>query len=161
MGCGKSTIGRVLAAKLGSDFIDTDEIIEREKGMSILQIFSRWGEEYFRQLERSFLPPLLQKAKNCVIALGGGAVKDPVIRKNLSSSSLTIWVWSSLEECLKRNQGKPKPLLIRNSSPQQQERLFQERIPLYARASNLVMTNRDGQLSSTVRLTYEEINSSF
>ena len=72
MGCGKSTIGKKLAAYLRYDFTDLDKLIEKEAGMSIAEYFEKYGEERFRELERD----VLQQgtfADNTVVATGGGA----------------------------------------------------------------------------------------
>ncbi len=75
-GCGKSTVGKQLAAELGMDFADTDEEVEAAAGMSIPDIFERYGEEAFRRLE-SEQTQKLGKENRLVIATGGGIVKDP------------------------------------------------------------------------------------
>ena len=70
MGAGKTTIGKLLAKSMGFSFIDTDEEIEKEEGMSIAQIFEKKGEEYFRELESDFITNFRQS--KCIIATGGG-----------------------------------------------------------------------------------------
>lgn len=73
MGCGKSTVGRLLAQHIGYEFIDLDQVIESASGMPIRQTFSERGEEEFRRLE-SLMLRAVSKAARVVIALGGGAV---------------------------------------------------------------------------------------
>ena len=72
MGCGKSTIGRILAEKRGQEFLDTDRYIEQKQGRSISDIFATQGEEVFRDMETEALRELIQKQEPMVIALGGG-----------------------------------------------------------------------------------------
>ena len=72
MGCGKSTIGRILAEKRGQEFLDTDHYIEQKQGRSISDIFATQGEEAFRDMETEALRELIQKQEPMVIALGGG-----------------------------------------------------------------------------------------
>ena len=72
MGCGKSTIGRILAEKRGQELLDTDRYIEQKQGRSISDIFATQGEEAFRDMETEVLRELIQKQEPMVIALGGG-----------------------------------------------------------------------------------------
>lgn len=72
MGCGKSTIGRRLASRIGYDFLDLDRAVEQRAGMTVAEIFSRYGEEAFREMEREELL-LVGKAQRLVVATGGGA----------------------------------------------------------------------------------------
>ncbi len=76
MGTGKTAVGRILAARLGRDFIDMDARIEEEEGMSISGIFERRGETYFRALEAECCARLAQM-EDAVISTGGGALVDP------------------------------------------------------------------------------------
>ena len=72
MGCGKTTIGRILAEKRGQELLDTDHYIEQKQGRSISDIFATQGEEVFRDMETEALRELIQKQEPMVIALGGG-----------------------------------------------------------------------------------------
>lgn len=72
MGCGKSTIGSILAEKRGQELLDTDHYIEQKQGRSISDIFATQGEEAFRDMETEALRELIQKQEPMVIALGGG-----------------------------------------------------------------------------------------
>lgn len=73
MGSGKTSIGKKLARKLGYTFIDLDEYIEKQAHKSISEIFSQYGEEYFRKIEAKHLKTIAQDQKNCIISTGGGA----------------------------------------------------------------------------------------
>ena len=72
MGCGKSTIGKVLSKKLGMPFVDLDDVIEKEAKTSISKIFAGKGEKYFRQLETKVLKNILDRDEQLILALGGG-----------------------------------------------------------------------------------------
>ena len=72
MGSGKSTVGKIIAAKTGVQFIDFDHFIEEKEGVSIPEIFKSKGEVYFRKKEREYLEELLKIAPDAVISLGGG-----------------------------------------------------------------------------------------
>src|SRR6478752_4069486 len=89
MGAGKSTVGRELSLKLRCPFLDLDTEIERAEGMPVREIFSRFGEPRFRQLEREHLGRL-SVAEGAVIALGGGAYVDAENRKVVNESGVAV-----------------------------------------------------------------------
>ena len=72
MGCGKTTIGRRLARRLGYDFADTDDRIEKQEGADVCDIFHYAGEEYFRKAERGMLEQLIASGDDLVVSTGGG-----------------------------------------------------------------------------------------
>ncbi len=89
MGCGKSKVGRILAQKLGWPFLDTDDCIGKDAGMTIPKIFEQMGEPRFRELERKCIKEISQ-LNNHVISLGGGAIIDPENWERISHSGTTI-----------------------------------------------------------------------
>ena len=91
MGSGKSTIGRILAHRLGWRFIDLDNLIEQRDGRAVARIFAESGEVAFRAMETKALTPLLREPR-LVIALGGGALETPANRQALTEASLTCTV---------------------------------------------------------------------
>jgi shikimate kinase len=84
MGCGKSTVGRMLARSLGWDFVDLDREISRSAGRTIPEIFERCGEEAFRALEHNALLTALDGKRERVVACGGGIVERPENRERLA-----------------------------------------------------------------------------
>ena len=110
MASGKSTIGRLLAKKLGRKFFDTDFIIERKLKMKISQIFKKKGEFKFRELERQVVLKLLNKKKT-IISVGGGAFINRKIRKTANEKGITIWLnWNSntlIDRIRKKNSMRP------------------------------------------------------
>ena len=82
MGSGKSSIGNLVSKKLDFPFVDIDDLIVKKTGMSILEIFSKKGENYFRSLEEKITLQCLKKVKN-VISLGGGGFINTKIRKEI------------------------------------------------------------------------------
>ena len=92
MGAGKSTVGRILAARLRWPFLDVDSVITTEHGRTIAQIFADHGEEHFRRLEAEATARVLDPAheyNQAVIALGGGAIETETVRELLFSSDLS------------------------------------------------------------------------
>lgn len=91
MGSGKTTIGRIVAARLGWRFLDLDEIIEQQNGRKVADIFAESGEAAFRRLEAAALDASLRET-SVVVALGGGALETPANRDLLASSLHTMTV---------------------------------------------------------------------
>src|SRR5271166_7021653 len=92
MGAGKTTIGHLLAAKLGLPFADSDQVIEQRAGRPIRQIFAEDGEPGFRALEHQVIAELLD-GPELILALGGGAPEHPGTRDKLGSDPLTEVVY--------------------------------------------------------------------
>ena len=116
MGCGKSTVGRILALRTGFSFIDLDEYIEISTGLSVAEIFSLDGEEGFRSKESLYLKEVLENhlSKNLILALGGGTVlKDENVAAMRDAGCLTIYLEVPLEVLQSRleNDSGQRPLL--------------------------------------------------
>lgn len=91
MGSGKSLIGQMLAKNLNFKFIDTDKLIEKKTGESINEIFNKYGEKYFRELEEREIISILNN-KKFVISLGGGSIESKNIRNILRVNSFNIYL---------------------------------------------------------------------
>lgn len=139
MGTGKTSIGRRLAARLNREFIDTDREIEKVTGLSIDQIFSRCGEIRFRSEEALVIKKVTQK-RGCVIATGGGVVLNQENVARLQENGILIRLTASPEVIYRRVGRKNRPLLKRNRSPEQIERMLQEREPYYSCAALTIDT---------------------
>jgi len=131
MGVGKSTIGKKLAKKLKLDFVDTDEIIESKEKSSIKNIFNKKGESYFRKLEKKVALQELKKS-NLVVALGGGAFIDKVVRNEIKNSCLSFWLDLSIPSLLKRvKKTKKRPLLDLERLEESMIEIYSERKKIY------------------------------
>lgn len=141
MGAGKSTVGRRLAAALNWKFIDIDSVIEEVTGMTVSNIFRRYGENRFRS-EESLVVKKVCSSQNCVISTGGGTVMNPENFGLLKQSGFVIYLYASLEEILKRVGNSDRPLLKR--SPEEVLLLWQSRQKTYAQAHYTVDTTNMG-----------------
>lgn len=139
-GAGKSTVGKLLAEQLGSEFIDTDVVIEQEAGKSISDIFIQDGEPHFRQLEKQVIARALIN-EDAVISLGGGALMDPNTRE-LVKAQECFWLQAGLSQAVDRvGMNKNRPLLLGNVRGQLAD-LMAAREPLYIEcAKHVVDTN--------------------
>ncbi|MEO0499804.1 MAG: shikimate kinase [Pseudomonadota bacterium] len=134
MGAGKSTIGRRLALRLGLGFTDADEEIETAAGMSVAEIFERFGEAYFRDGERRVIARLIEGGRR-VIATGGGAFIDPETRALILDRAVAIWLDADIDVLAERVSRRDHRPLIAGKDPAAVLRdLAKIRNPFYAEA---------------------------
>ena len=140
MGAGKSTVGRLLAEALETGFLDTDEVVERETGKAVAEIFIDDGEAFFRELERRAVADSLV-SHDGVLALGGGAVLDATTRDLLDGHPV-VFLRVGLSDAAKRvGLGVSRPLLLGNVRGRIKQ-LLDERTPIYeAVAAHVVDTD--------------------
>lgn len=138
-GCGKSTVGRLLARRLGMAFEDTDHEIERRVGMPVRDYFAARGEEAFRDIEQDVVDALTGRPGS-LLATGGGAVLRPSNRNALHSRSHVLYLRSTPEDLHRRlrNDGQ-RPLLDVDDPLRRLRELFRERDPLYRRTAHFVV----------------------
>lgn len=134
MGSGKSTVGQILADKLGWEFLDLDQEITAQANSSIAEIFSEHGEDHFRALESHALQDALGGPNNRVIACGGGAVVCSENRALLKNAA-TVFLHEEAETLYQRTRGDDRPL--RGVDLEEFKRRYAERMPYYTEVSNL------------------------
>jgi len=115
MGTGKSTVAKQLARKLKMEFVDMDQVIEENKGMSIADIFARYGEDYFRQQENKLVKELSQR-ENMVIATGGGTLLSSDNAKILSQKGEIICLYADPTTIYNRIKSKNNRPLLREEN---------------------------------------------
>ncbi len=141
MGTGKTAIGKRVAEKLEMEYLDIDNLIEREAGMSISEIFSRFGEEYFRNLE-SKTAKTVSKYENKVIAAGGGIVLRKENLDNLRRSGILICLTARPEVILERTKKEHhRPLLEVDYPRETIKELLAYRAPFYDQADHSLDTS--------------------
>jgi shikimate kinase len=134
MGAGKTSLGRRLAAKLEVPFRDADHEIEEAAGLSVAEIFEKFGEPYFRDGERRVIARLLLEPPH-VLATGGGAVMDDRTRGALKEKAVTVWLKAPVGVLLARVMKRDTRPLLRNGDPKGTlEKLLAAREPFYAEA---------------------------
>ena len=134
MGCGKTTVGRLLARRLGWEFIDLDRRISEKAGLTIPEIFAEYGEGHFRDLEHLALRDALGGTPERVVACGGGAVMRPENRRALGKAR-TVFLEEDPGVLFARTRGAGRPL--RGASREGFEGRYRERLPLYLEVADL------------------------
>ena len=142
MGCGKSSVGRRLAARLELPFVDADDEIERAAGKSIPDIFAEHGEAHFRDGERKVIQRLLTQGPR-VMATGGGAYMNDETRANIARDGISIWLKAELAVLMRRvAKRNNRPLLMDEDPEAVMRRLMDVRYPTYAKA-DITLDSRD------------------
>jgi shikimate kinase len=141
MGVGKSTIGRRLAQRLQLPFVDADDEIERAAGMTIAEIFDRFGEAHFRDGERRVIARLLS-GDPMVLATGGGAFINDETRALILDKATAIWLDARIETLVDRvSRRNHRPLLAGRDPRAVLSELAAVRNPVYAQAHMRIESN--------------------
>jgi len=141
MGTGKSTLGRLLADTLDIPFVDSDDAIEQKEGISIPEIFEKYGEDHFRKLERKFIEND-DTREPCVISCGGGLVTREGMMEALKQRGKVIALCASPETIYERTRhNSNRPLLQVENPLEKIKELLDLRRPYYSRADMSILTD--------------------
>ena len=139
MGCGKSTIGKLVAKKTHREFIDLDCFIEEKQGLSIREIFETYGEDYFRNCETDAISELVNK-KDVVLALGGGAVLKNKNVELLKSSGKIIFLDVTANTVFSRlKNDTSRPLLNTDDKLAEITKRLNDRLPIYTMVADKII----------------------
>lgn len=141
--CGKTTLGKKLAAFLNVPFSDTDEMIQQQANMSIAQIVDRHGWEIFRKMETRVLKKTLQM-DSYVISTGGGIVLDRQNRQLMKANGICVWLTADVNIIVERlktdeHSSALRPALTRLSLKEETARVLKARLPLYREIQHLTI----------------------
>ncbi len=140
MGTGKTTVGRLAAAQLRYEFVDTDDLIERRTGRRVAEIFERDGEEAFREMERALVSEMGGWRRR-VIATGGGLGANEANLASLKQHSLTVCLWGLPDIIWQRVRHQAHRPLLHDPDPETKIRaLLEKRAPIYRQADVLINT---------------------
>ena len=155
MGCGKSTVGTLLAKKNGMAFIDMDSYIEKKEKKTVSEIFADSGEDYFRSLEREAARELSMK-NGLVIAAGGGTLVFPENVEVLKKSGVIVLLDIHLETVARRLENDTtRPLLNRPDKEQAMRELYERRLPLYRAAADRIVDADESPMQVCMRIMDE------
>ncbi len=136
MGCGKSRIGRELAKKTGMKFADLDKYIVEHEKMSIPEIFEKFGETHFRELEAKYIAEM---PDNSVVALGGGAIINDNTAKTARENGKVVFLDADFEVCYGRIKDDSNRPLAYNNPKEKVKELYDFRRPIYAGRSDIII----------------------
>jgi shikimate kinase len=146
-GTGKTTVAQLLAERLGWDWIDADDEIERRAGKSIADIFAKEGEQSFRDLESSVVAELCRWRRS-VVALGGGAVLSEANRTAIRLAGVVVWLTASVDTLAQRlaadaSTPSRRPHLTESGGLREIETLLATREPIYRSVATLEVDTED------------------
>ena len=141
MGSGKSSVGNLVSKKLNLPFIDIDNLIVKDTGMSISEIFKNKGENYFRNLEEKITLKTLKNI-NSVISLGGGGFINSKIRKEILKNHFSFWLDLDEPTIIKRIRSSKKRPLAFNSTAPEIGKIIKSRSKIYSSAKFKINCNK-------------------
>jgi shikimate kinase len=158
MGTGKTAVGKLLASKLGKEFIEMDVLIERKAGRSIPEIFRQDGETSFRELEIEVTKTIAGR-KNAVIACGGGIVLNTINIDRLRQECVIVGLTASPAVIIKRTSADKgeRPLLAAADRLRQIKDMLKYRRPFYARAADITVNTSRLKPDNVAKRIIEEL----
>lgn len=136
MGCGKSHIGRMLSMECCAVFIDLDRYITEKKHMKIPEIFEKFGEPYFRELEAKYIREFKGRT---VVATGGGAMLRDETAEFARQKGMVVFLNAPFETCYSRIAGDTNRPIVMNNTKEQLKAIYDSRFPIYKKNSDFVI----------------------
>jgi shikimate kinase len=156
MGSGKTVVSKVLSKKLKMKIKDTDELIEKKTKLKIKEIFAKYGEEYFREIEKKVVSNV-SKRKNIIISTGGGIVKNELNIKNLKKNGIIVYLKNSFLTSVKRLKNKKDRPLFDHQNLKNTKKLFNLRQKLYKNAADIIIKTDNKSIKEVAKEIIEKI----
>lgn len=157
MGCGKSTVGKNLARKMGRKFLDMDTYIEQKAGMKVSEIFEKFGEDGFRDMEHDACKELSEMS-GLVIASGGGAFTFKRNSEVFKNKDIIVLLDVPLEVVkIRLKNDKSRPLLQKPNKDEIMKELYNKRLPLYRDAADIIIEGQNSPIKTAFSII-DEVN---
>ena len=156
MGCGKSAIGRRLSYYLKMPYYDMDHEIVRQQGMTIPEIFEKYGEAHFRKIETEFLKTFRDEA--CIIATGGGVAMNEANRKIMRNTGLVFFLDARFDDIYMRIRNDKNRPIVQSSTEQELEDLYQHRKKFYRDAGHIQVLTANRSLKQIIEYIAFQVN---
>ncbi|WP_332646723.1 shikimate kinase [Lysinibacillus sp. 54212] len=156
MGCGKSAIGRRLSYFLKMPYYDMDREIVRQQGMSIPEIFDKYGEARFREIETEFLTTFRNEI--CIIATGGGVAMNEENRKIMRRTGLVFFLDASFEDIYTRIKNDLNRPIVQRSTKEELNELYQYRKKYYREAGHIQVLTEGRSIRQIVEYIAFQVN---
>ena len=153
MGAGKTTVGKALAKETGKKFLDTDALIVKQMNLSINDIFEKYGEQYFRDLETKLLDNLCKSELDCVISCGGGLPMKEDNRPYLKQLGKVRYLNVNETDIVRRLKGDTTRPLLRGPKEEVKQRIhdmLEKRDPVYREVADVVISTGRQKVSDIV-----------
>ena len=160
--CGKTSTGRLIAEKLGRQFIDTDEMIIEKAGCGIDEIVSKKGWKHFREIEKDVIKNVSSMG-NLVIATGGGVVVNDENIQNLRSNGFIVWLYADISTISKRLSEDEKtsanrPSLTGDKPSDEIKKVLEQRYPLYRDSSDMAVNTSHASIGEVADLIINNLD---
>ena len=140
MGCGKTTVGELAAKRLGMDYVDADRYIVEKAGMTISEMFEKYGEGYFRDQEHEAMKELSGR-KNTIVSSGGGALTFQRNVDAVRQAAAIVYINTEYEICYERIYKDPDRPLVKANTKESLKAMYDHRDGLYRACADAVITN--------------------
>ncbi len=144
MGCGKTTVGKKLAELCGCSYCDMDELIVKKTGMTIPEIFEKYGEPHFRKLETNLTEEL--GSFNGIVSCGGGVMINNVNAQIAKKNGVVVFLDVPFETCYQRIRGDENRPIVQSNTKEQLEELFNARHEKYSENATITVECSNGPL---------------
>ena len=156
MGCGKSAIGRRLSYFLKMPYYDMDHEIVRQQGMTIPEIFEKYGEGRFREIETEFLENFRNEA--CIIATGGGVAMKEENRRIMRRTGLVFFLDATFEDIYMRIRNDKNRPIVQRSTKEELHELYQKRRKLYREVGHIQVLTENRSIRQIVEYIAFQVN---
>ncbi len=157
MGSGKTRVGKRLAQDLDLPFVDVDRMIIKKMGMSIKEIFEKFGEPFYRAMETLIIKELAEDSETKIISLGSGLPMQEQNQKYIKKLGTVVYLKGSLATLQKRLDGTNNPLLEGGDQGDKIKKLLKQRDPIYSKYADITVITGEQPFESLVKEIEEEL----